>query len=189
MTFNKIFGVGLSKTGTLSLTAALERLGYTAIHCPDVLELFKILKEHDAATDTPIATFYKQLDKMFPNSKFILTTRELKSWLKSCSWFFSKKRTPDPTDQQKFIRTYLYDSVHYDEKKYSKSYKKHIEDVKSYFKNRSKDLLIMNILEGDGYEKLCPFLGLKVIKEKFPHKNTMRLMKLKHALSKIKFPN
>jgi hypothetical protein len=41
--------------------------------------------------------------------------------------------------------------------------------VKEYFRDRPDDLLVMNICAGEGWEKLCPFLGLAIPKVKFPH--------------------
>jgi hypothetical protein len=32
-------------------------------------------------------------------------------------------------------------------------------------------LLVMNIIEGDGWDKLCPFLGTKIPSLPFPHEN------------------
>jgi Sulfotransferase domain len=40
-----------------------------------------------------------------------------------------------------------------------------------YFENRPGKLLVIDICNGDGYEKLCPFLGLPTINEAFPKEN------------------
>ena len=90
---NKVFGLGFSKTGTLSLTSALNSLGIRTIHFPyDKItekELFmgsnklSILDNHQAITDISIIPFYKNLDKSYPGSKFIMTKRETNSWLRS----------------------------------------------------------------------------------------------------------
>ena len=56
----KIFGVGLPKTGTTSLSEALRILGYTSIHYPTS---FDQIKEFDSATDSFVAINYKKLDK------------------------------------------------------------------------------------------------------------------------------
>src|SRR5205085_2716068 len=92
----KIFGIGLSRTGTTSLTQALELLGYRTVHGPadhvtqlEFYEFFatgsqgvhlSVLKEHDALTDAPVCCLYRALDKAYPGSKFILTIREKQSW-------------------------------------------------------------------------------------------------------------
>ena len=44
-------------------------------------------------------------------------------------------------------------------------------DIKEYFKDRPGDLLVMNICEGEGWEKLCPFLGVPIPNEPFPNVN------------------
>jgi hypothetical protein len=58
------------------------------------------------------------------------------------------------------LRTY--GVLSYDRETYiiSKVYEEYYKGVIDYFRNRPSDLLTMNILEGDGWEKLCPFLGL-----------------------------
>ena len=89
----KVFGIGLSKTGTTSLNDALNLLGIPSIHFPHDAQTFdelargeyrlSVLNEYQGVTDTPVAPFFAQLDKVWPNSKFILTTREKSSWLRS----------------------------------------------------------------------------------------------------------
>ena len=69
---SKIFGIGLSKTGTTSLARALEILGYKTRDYIGVSsytrgELSSIdlaeIEANDAFTDTPIPSFYKELDR------------------------------------------------------------------------------------------------------------------------------
>jgi len=167
----KIFGIGLSRTGTLSLATALTELGYETIHYPDpplIPELIDVIKEYDAACDTPVALAYKELDKAFPNSKFILTTRSLESWIESCRNFrhfriglkFDKKQ----------VRLLLYGYNGFHEDKFTETYIKHEVEVREYFKNRS-DLLIMNITNGDGWKELCTFLNKEIPNKPFPHRH------------------
>lgn len=44
--------------------------------------------------------------------------------------------------------------------------------MRDYFAGRPEDLLIMDICAGDGWEKLCPFLGFEIPETPFPHLNT-----------------
>lgn len=89
---NKVFGVGLSKTATTSLTFALEILGFCTKHYPSLryyphwLRGIKkhVLEEDQAFSDITIIPFYKELDRKYPGSKFILTARDLDDWLESC---------------------------------------------------------------------------------------------------------
>src|SRR5215217_9330431 len=94
---SKVFGIGLSRTGTVSLAEAMNVLGIKTIHFPCDEQTFedlrmgnydlRILEEYQGAVDTPVAPFYAQLDSHYPNSKFILTVRDKQSWLKSCAAF------------------------------------------------------------------------------------------------------
>src|SRR5262249_9811138 len=77
----KIFGIGLSRTGTTSLTYAFAELGLRAHHFPRTRAF---IDEADAATDTPVAAWYKELDVLYPGSKFIVTPRSIPDWLDSC---------------------------------------------------------------------------------------------------------
>ncbi len=106
----KVFGIGLSRTGTTSLTQALHLLGYKAIHFPhdsvtraQVYHFFDselqclslaLLQEADAITDTPVCCLYKALDQAYPGSKFILTVREKHSWLRSCRSLWLEELEP-----------------------------------------------------------------------------------------------
>ena len=57
----KIFGIGLSRTGTSTLINALVMLGYSAVHFPHRPSDFY---DNDAAADTPVATRFEQLDEL-----------------------------------------------------------------------------------------------------------------------------
>lgn len=134
----KTFGIGLSRTGTSSLTFALRTLGYEAKHFPkDPLEMSK---EYDALTDTTVARDYKELDKMYPGSKFILTVRDIDDWLRSVDLHF--QRYPVETREKWVLdlRNDVYYTTVFDKDLMKLTYTKHIQDVKNYFKNRPKQL-------------------------------------------------
>lgn len=165
----KVFGIGLSRTGTSSLTFALRILGYNAIHFPK--DPVVMAKDHDALTDTTVARDYKKLDKLFPDSKFILTIRDVDSWLNSVEAHF--KRNPVETREKWVLdlRETVYNTTEFNPKLMKNAYEKHIKDVKEYFKNRPNDLLIMSICDGEGWEILCPFLSETIPVEAFPKVN------------------
>lgn len=209
----KVFGIGLSRTGTTSLNGALIELGYNSKHFPNeiiyntsfkvrirerIVHLLwkfpltrkikkrfieKILKDTknnlilkkdeirkwDALTDTPVTRFYKQIDEGFPNSKFILTTRNIETWLNSCEKIFNLNEYRTACTAQ--LHKDLYNSLVFDRAKFKKAFLKHEKEVFRYFNNREKDLLILNIEEGDGWEKLCNFLKKPIPNKKFPHEN------------------
>ena len=83
----KVFGIGLSRTATTSLHQALGILGLRSFHW-----MFKpenrILRLEDAYfCDAPhrhqCRLSFETLARMFPNAKFIYTTRPLDSWERS----------------------------------------------------------------------------------------------------------
>jgi hypothetical protein len=90
----KIIHCGLPRTGTNSLAAALERLGFRVVNNPidshTITQLkignwnLKVLEEADAITDLPSSIFFEEFDQQFPGSKFVMTTRPKHDWLNSC---------------------------------------------------------------------------------------------------------
>lgn len=183
----KIFGIGLSKTGTTSLAAALNRLGISTKDIPSdsqtLAELrsgkyqLSILENYRALTDIPVAPYYAELDHCYPNSKFILTVRDIESWLRSleADWKFSehwRKTNRDFRAFFEFIVPVVYGTLEFNRERCARVYQQHCEQICAYFKNRSDDLLILNVCEGQGYERLCPFLGFPVLSEPFPIRNT-----------------
>lgn len=176
----KIFGIGLSKTGTSSLASALGILGYKVKDYPGI-DVYKpgdlssieasLLEEYDALTDTPIPSFYKELDKAFPGAKFILTVRDKDAWLRSCAKQFTDKLAARQNEAHNRLFMDLYGTTVFDAEKLSQGYDRFVSGVLEYFKNRTNDLLVMNIAGGDGWEKLCPFLGMPTPERPFPKAN------------------
>lgn len=166
---HKVFCIGFWKTGTTSIYQALNILGYRAGRLIRLTEKPKkgwieYIKRsnYDAFTDDPILFIYKELDKAFPNSKFILTQRDRKSFAKSYVNYFegtSFEKTAEEVDE------------------ILEKYDKHNKEVKDYFKDMSDQLLIIDVIGGEGWEKLCKFLDKPIPKKSFPHKNKGRYKK------------
>ena len=180
----KVFGVGLSKTGTTSLARALEILGYRVKDCLGITKYLKgdissidktALESYDALTDTPIPNFYQELDKEYPGSKFILTVRDMDGWLKSCKKQFNQKLAEKRSDAANQLFLDLYGTVTFDEEKFRYGYKKFTESVLEYFKDRPGDLLVIDISKGEGWEKLCPFLNKPKQNTIFPKSNVTQI--------------
>lgn len=184
----KIFGIGLSKTCTTSLTRALRILDYNTIHYPffqlDHSSPRAPLIENkliaDAYTDIPIPLYYQELDKKFPNSKFILTLRNMEDWLTSCERYHiwpGDYMHNKALGRFRYIRSVLhlhhqiFGSVCFDRKTFQRSHERHLQEVRDYFKDRPQDLLEIDIRKGEGWEKLCPFLNKETPREAFPRKN------------------
>jgi len=185
----KVFGIGLSRTGTRSLTVALHTLGFDTVHYPidratlDTLTRgdarFSLLDHYDGITDITIVPYYKDLDRAWPGAKFVLTVREEESWLRSCRdhWAKGLMNHNGESDEhrlrgeiQRFIRVAVYGSEEFDEDRFRHAYRCHVDSVLRYFEGRERDLLILNIAAGDGYERLAPFLGVAAPGQPFPHR-------------------
>lgn len=181
---NKIFGIGMPKTGTTSLHHALEILGYRSMHFPrdetTVKELeagnykLTLLSEYDALSDVPIPAIFAQLDQFWPDSKFVLTVRNLESWLDSCANapFNAPDSIPKKDHFRYFYRSLLYGCISFNRERFSWVHQNHIKVVKDYFvEEKASQLLIMDLAAGDGWNKLCPFLGKEIPDVEFPHSN------------------
>jgi Sulfotransferase domain len=151
------------------LCEVFRRLGYeTVLHNPH----FRSLETADAAADNECALFYRYLDYRFPGSKFILTTRALQDWLKSIK--FVLETCPVLSRQENiaiFRRMTLYGTVCFEISKMSRTYIRHHEEVRDYFRERPNDLLEIDFTRGGGWDKICAFLELPVPAEPFPHLN------------------
>jgi hypothetical protein len=197
--FNKVFGIGLSKTGTSSLDKALNTMGIKSKHCPTddttYIELVSgkydltILGQYDAITDIVASPFYAEFDKAYPNSLFILTIRDVNDWLKSMKTHIEKTllngRWEDYVKSKNvmlqpggkrfakmcsFLHATNYGCLTYSEDRLKRCFELHKKNVTEYFSGTDK-LLIMEICNGEGWEKLCPFLDKKIPNLPFPHDN------------------
>jgi hypothetical protein len=163
----KIFGIGLSKTGTTSLSEALRVLGFKVAHYPRLDRIHQTLRRVDAATDISIAYSYKELDIQYPNSKFILTTRDIESWLGSIKRHFSRPSFED--NWADLLHSSLYGSAGWNGMLFKQNFELHIERVSRHFEERTSDFLILNICAGEGWPQLCQFLNRPIPEMSFPH--------------------
>ena len=188
----KVFGIGLSRTGTRTLAAALNLLGIHTKWYPSdqttFLELVSgkfeltVLQEYDAVTDTPVVPYYPEFDRIYPGSKFILTVREKESWLRSCKkhWasfgFSGAEPAQAPFWRQFacFIDCCVYGCHGFNADRFSFVYDSHVHNVQRFFEDRPQALLVMNICDGQGWDVLCPFLDCPVPKAPFPHMETFK---------------
>jgi hypothetical protein len=84
---NKIFIIGLPRTGTTSISVALLGYGFKVAHTAYTKRAFELA---DVISDAPCFCDYQQLDKLFPGSKFIYLDRALESWVPSMQMLLNK---------------------------------------------------------------------------------------------------
>jgi hypothetical protein len=172
MEINKVIVVGMSKTGTTTMGKCLEVLGFNP-HQGHDRRLKKFLAaggssaavvaeaaKYRSLEDSPWYMVFRELDQQFPGSKFILTMRKDSLTHARSSWYHGVRagyRRGEPT------REYLAEKI--------RVYEAHNREVLDYFSGRPDDLLAFCLEDGEGWEKLCPFLGVGVPEIPLPHEN------------------
>lgn len=168
---SKIWCLGLSRTGTSTFTEILNQVGYNHIHYPTHEQMYSM--SNDGGGDINVIPSYKDLDAKFPNSKFVYTIRDKKSWMKSIEPYLERKRQWKQSPAQVRIREQVYGDAFFKYKLYSEAYDYWLEEFTNYFKNRPNDFLILDIIGGDRPKKLFEFLGRHYYPEYFPHMNKL----------------
>ncbi|MFC1649231.1 sulfotransferase [Patescibacteria group bacterium] len=174
---SRIFNIGFGKSGSSSLDVAMRILGYKCAHWKhkderllDIItrnqqnskDLLAGLEEYDYLADFDGHKYYKLIDKTYPGSKYILTLRNLDTWLVSMEkHVLRNQNNPD----------YKYDFLIIQKEKWAKFWKSYQRELVEYFKARPNDFLTMNIVAGDGWDKLCAFLDVQIPNKPFPHTN------------------
>lgn len=199
----KIFCVGRNKTGTTSLAKALSDLGYRVA---DQAKSEMLIKDYANAHWKPIIDFCKTADAFqdvpfsspntwlilhhyFPNSKFILTTRNAEDWYQSIVSFhaklFSKDAVSAPNAQELKEANYRYKGFMWDENRavwntpendlYNKEllinqYQIHNDSIRNFFHNKP-NFIEIDVSKDSDYSALCKFLNKTPLYDKFPHSN------------------
>jgi tetratricopeptide (TPR) repeat protein len=175
----KIFGIGLSKTGTTSLTTALELLGYSAAHFQNQFTEAVIADEDlflfDALIDSPIAVQFERLYAMFPNARFIYTHRPFQAWLPSFTQHFEQKhgsadfavlRAQMEAGEAFFCGAEfaaVTDRLYLQHGDAETAYRHFETRVEQFFADKpAEKLLVHDLSAGDGWPQLCTFLGQPV---------------------------
>lgn len=178
----KIFCIGLPKTGTTSIGDALEILGYKRLgwekkistiltmrwHEGNIPGILEYTEQYQAFEDVPWCMLYKEMDEQYPNAKFIISYRSSEDvWLES---YIRHNNRTGPW----FGNFLMYGS--YDPKKDSQLYKnyyaQHLLKVRKHFVNRENKLLAICMEKGVDWTELTKFLGVSEIPTSpFPHSN------------------
>jgi glycosyltransferase involved in cell wall biosynthesis len=177
----RVFGLGLAKTGTSSLHAAMAHLGYRAVHHgpPEMRRAIADARDEGrpmlSGVDPELDAFcdiedvnrgYAALDRDYPGSKFILTVRDVESWVTSRIRHVEHNRAlrDDGRPHGDFLDV--------DVDGWLAEREAHHAAVLSHFAGRPDDLLVIDLCAGQGWERLAPFLGWERIPERpFPWEN------------------
>lgn len=178
----KLFGLGLSRTGTTSLHAAAVLMGLSAVHYP---LCYRNLALHwldgdfsptrtglfRCYTDLPTPCFFRELDRSHPGSKFVLTRRDETAWLESVERLHARPQRPSPkTPLRQRIRERCYGGLEFDRVRYLDIYRRHDESVRAHFVARPDALLVLDVArDADPWQRLADFLGIAAATRRFPH--------------------
>jgi hypothetical protein len=148
---------------------------------PEAVDWDKVYDGFDAAVDWPTCTFYKELMVKYPDAKVLLTVRTPESWYASiCKTIvpmarrykeIKSERAKDIADMasEVVMNGILTDEEKIkDEKAIQKLFTDHVEEVKRHVP--SDRLLVMEL--GEGWDRLCQFLGKEVPKVPYPKTNS-----------------
>ncbi|KTF18247.1 hypothetical protein ATS75_02205 [Pseudoalteromonas sp. H105] len=169
MNINRIFIIGLPRTGTTSVCHTFLELGFNTAHTAYTKQC---INDAQVIADTPVFNDFVALDKLYPNSKFIYLARDFSLWAPSIRQLlqrmFNNLTREDGGFNPHIKRCYsdtfknlTLDNIACDN--YLKEqYLHHFEQAHGYFKNREHDFLSINISHKSSFEQLCDFLNCSV---------------------------
>jgi hypothetical protein len=173
-----VFILGLPRTGTTSISVALLQQGFKVAHTAYTKHAFELA---DVVADAPCFWDYPQLDKLFPNAKFVYVDRALEQWVPSMQMLLSKM-LPQLADKTGYLHPVLKRCMNQcfelatadnplSEQHLSDCYLRHQAQVSNYFSGR-EDFLTLQLGAPGNLEKLLQFLGCNDSEVMdFPHLN------------------
>lgn len=194
----KVVGAGFGRTGTLSLKAALERLGFGP--CYHMMEVFprpdhvakwhRLAFEHqmdwdelfrgfNATVDWPAARWWREIAAHFPAAKVLLSVRDPEAWYKSMvDTIYQPMKSAAPNNapelmrlQNEMVRKAILDET-FDNRFEDKAH------ALAVFNRHTQEvrgaiapqrLLVFDVREG--WAPLCRFLEVPIPDEPFPRLN------------------
>lgn len=180
----KVFCIGMFKTGTTSIESLMRRYGFKTDGYfpttrfwnskykdvfPNTYSDFKVheteisnhIKKYDFFSDYPWMFVYEIVYKLSPNSKFILTTRDVDDVVNS-SYNFERKMAGHN------IELYGEDKLR---KMYEKRFLEHDKKVRKFFSDKKDSLLVLDLNDNNKEQKICNFLNIRNKNYGFPHTN------------------
>lgn len=190
----RVIGAGLPRTGTASLKAALEILGLGP--CYHMSEVFAhaehwpmwiaaargkpvdwdaLYAGYNSGVDAPGCFFFDRIAAHFPGAKVILTTRDPEAWFASTqettlsSELFARRAPrPEPlVEMMKAIGWHHEDADTHDKAAMIARFNAHNENVRRTIPPER----LLDFDPATGWDVLCPFLGVPVPSERYPHIN------------------
>ena len=192
--FNKVVGIGLPKTGTGSLNVVLCNNGIFSVHfgnpeCDEIrakmyrgVYKFDLFEKYRGITNA-FEMIFPQVDKGYPNSKFIHTVRDKDAWLISAETHWEWMLRVSGVEHAFIVHNHLitFGTYLFNKDRFAFVYDMHFNMVKDYFKGRENDLLTIDISKDNNYpQKVCGFLGIPLIDNRPIHTNRAKRGNITH---------
>lgn len=175
--FSKVFGIGLSKTGTSSLQEALNDFGYVGLHNPHPYRVMEQATVFNSLTDTPVVLYWQALRCQYPGAGFILTVRQMASWLDSCEAHWNSTNPDGISKAGRMNRRAVFGRVDFDRAWFCHVRRTYEAHIKAVFHGPWADrLLVINVCDGsvDRWKRIGRWLGVEPVEIPtggFPHMN------------------
>lgn len=195
----EVIGAGFGRTGTMSLKAALEKLG--AARCYHMVDVFQtpehvplwkeaamlkaageaeridwatLLEGFRSTADWPGCTFYRELMARFPDAKVLLSVRDPERWYESVdetTYKLIRHRVPNPQPWRELHEILIWQGT------FDGRFEERDHAIAVFERHNAEvraHVPAERLLEytvGEGWEPLCAFLDVTVPEEPFPHLN------------------
>ncbi|MBM4268845.1 MAG: sulfotransferase family protein [Deltaproteobacteria bacterium] len=199
-----LIGAGWGRTGTMSLKAALERIGFPCHHMsevfahPEHVRVFTaaargervdwndVYGSYRATVDWPGSAFWRELMAAYPSAKVLLSEREPERWYESYLETIHQPLVegwPGQDAWNEMVRLAIVErdlaGKPSDRESVIDAFRRHNAEVRATVPKER--LLVFDVREG--WEPLCRFLGVDAPDEPFPHLNDRATWLTRHASS------
>jgi hypothetical protein len=196
----QVIGAGFGRTGTTSLKAALEQLGFSKCH--HMMEVMKsgaqvrfwqtladgdevdwdeVFEGFQASCDWPSCNYWEQLHHRYPDAKIVLSVRDEGRWYESVLATIYQTTTllprwlewlvPPLARIKKMVSASVWDGV-FDGRFEDRDHALQVyRDHIAYVKATTQRDKLLVFEAKDGWEPLCSFLNVPVPENEYPHLN------------------
>ena len=164
---NKIFVIGLPRTGSTSLCEAMLGLNFRVAHTAYTIEA---IRAADVIADVPAFNDFEFLHSLYPNARFIYLERQLNHWLPSIQKLLLRMQPNlfntaggfDSTLKRCYFTIFenLSSDNMQDGDYLVQCYLRHQQRIKDYFNRQNNVLMPIKIEDRTAYQQLLDFLQI-----------------------------